>query len=75
VSDIEPTITYKDHTAAINSVGHYFRIVKCYSTSIDSTLCIWDLLPLKRDTYGPVALKSSWKYCDSNGELLVMEVY
>ncbi|KAF0536458.1 WD40 repeat-like protein [Gigaspora margarita] len=54
VPDIELTITYRDHTAAVNSVGHYFRTVKCFSTCIDSTLHVWDLPPPKRDTYGPV---------------------
>ncbi|CAG8580333.1 25065_t:CDS:2, partial [Dentiscutata erythropus] len=54
VPDIEPTITYRDHTAAINSGGHCFRTVKCYSTSIDSTLRVWNLPPPKRDTYGPI---------------------
>ncbi|RIB27639.1 WD40-repeat-containing domain protein [Gigaspora rosea] len=54
VPDIEPTITYRGHTAAVNSVVVAPEQYKCYSASMDSTIRVWDLPPPKRDTYGPV---------------------
>ncbi|CAG8537810.1 19820_t:CDS:10 [Cetraspora pellucida] len=54
VPDIEPTITYRGHTAAVNSVVIASEQHRCYSASMDSTIRVWNLPPPKRDNYGPV---------------------
>ncbi|CAG8548596.1 2578_t:CDS:10, partial [Dentiscutata heterogama] len=59
VPDIEPTITYRGHTAAVNSVVIASEQYKCYSASMDSTIRVWDLPPPKRDTYGPFLASAS----------------
>ncbi|CAG8650195.1 23757_t:CDS:10 [Dentiscutata erythropus] len=59
VPDIEPTITYRSHTAAVNSVVIASEQYKCYSASMDSTIRVWDLPPPKRDTYGPFLASAS----------------
>ncbi|CAG8754400.1 17715_t:CDS:2, partial [Racocetra persica] len=54
VPDIEPTITYRGHTAAVNSVVISSEQHRCYSASMDSTIRVWNLPPQKRDNYGPI---------------------
>ncbi|CAG8492039.1 3590_t:CDS:2 [Acaulospora colombiana] len=52
--DIEPSMTYRGHTAAVNSVVLGSEQRKCYSASMDSTIRVWNLPPPKREIYGPV---------------------
>jgi striatin 1/3/4 len=54
VPDIEPHITYRGHTAAVNSVVMASEQQRCYSASMDATIRVWNLPSSKRDTYGPV---------------------
>ncbi len=54
VPDIEPSMTYRGHTAAVNSVVMSSEQQRCYSASMDSTIRVWNIPSSKRDTYGPV---------------------
>ncbi|CAI2180618.1 9848_t:CDS:10 [Funneliformis geosporum] len=54
VPDIEPTMTYRGHTAAVNSVVMASEQRRCYSASMDATIRVWNFPSPKRDTYGPV---------------------
>ncbi|CAB4406266.1 unnamed protein product [Rhizophagus irregularis] len=54
IPDIEPCITYRGHTAAVNSVVMASEQKRCYSASMDATIRVWNLPSSKRDTYGPV---------------------
>ncbi|CAG8675377.1 4901_t:CDS:10 [Acaulospora morrowiae] len=56
VPDIEPLMTYRGHTAAVNSVVLGSEQRRCYSASMDSTIRVWNLPPPKREIYGPVDL-------------------
>ncbi|CAG8447525.1 3401_t:CDS:2, partial [Dentiscutata erythropus] len=63
VPDIEPTITYRDHTAA--NLPPPKR--DTYGPVAFSIRKIWNMEAERSP------LKSSWGYCGSNGELPVME--
>ncbi|CAG8481356.1 9982_t:CDS:10 [Diversispora eburnea] len=54
VPDIEPLMTYRGHSAAVNSVVLGTEQHRCYSASMDSTVRVWNLPSSKRETYGPV---------------------
>ncbi|RHZ49156.1 hypothetical protein Glove_529g47 [Diversispora epigaea] len=54
VPDIEPLMTYRGHSAAVNSVVLGTEQHRCYSASADSTVRVWNLPSSKRETYGPV---------------------
>ncbi|CAG8553471.1 17547_t:CDS:10 [Funneliformis caledonium] len=54
VPDIEPAMTYRGHTAAVNSVVMESDQRRCYSASMDATIRVWNFPSSKRDTYGPV---------------------
>ncbi|GES90761.1 striatin isoform X1 [Rhizophagus clarus] len=53
IPDIEPCITYRGHTAAVNSVVMASEQKRCYSASMDATIRVWNLPSSKRDPYGP----------------------
>ncbi|TPX49604.1 hypothetical protein SeMB42_g02554 [Synchytrium endobioticum] len=53
--DLEPIFTYRGHTGPITAVsfGSGTSPDRCFTASVDSTICEWRLPPLIRDVYAP----------------------
>ncbi|KAK9707681.1 1,2-dihydroxy-3-keto-5-methylthiopentene dioxygenase [Basidiobolus ranarum] len=49
--ECEPFMNFRGHTSAVSSVLFMTEQNKCYSSSLDSTIRIWNLPPSDRDLY------------------------
>ncbi|KAF9905402.1 hypothetical protein EC991_001697 [Linnemannia zychae] len=49
--DVEPIYTYRGHTKAITSVAISADQDKCFSSSMDSTIRSWKLVPMNKEAF------------------------